>query len=111
MKSFIRESIIIIYMEDHEIFNKKGKFIIFKHSQICPLSKSAKEEVNKYLEKENHLNIIEIDVINEAELKMKIAEVYEVRHESPQILLINDQKCVDDFDHQDISLKRLKELK
>ena len=98
-------------MEDNGIFAKKGKFIIFKHSPICNLSETAKIAVNKYLNTKKHLEVIEINVISESDLKMEITEKYKIKHESPQILLINNQKCVDNFDHMEITLGRLNNLK
>lgn len=111
MKSFIRERILVICMEDHGIFNNEGKFIIFKHSPICSLSVSVKEEVTKYLNKKDHLPIIIIDVIKDKKLKLKVADHYKVEHASPQILVIKDQKCIDNFDHQDITYKKLSKIK
>lgn len=93
-------------MNSEDIFNKQGKFIIFKHSPRCAVSLEAKEEVKKY---EGDLEIIEINVLEEQELKMEIADRYKVQHESPQIMIIEDQKCIDSFSHYDIKAERLNE--
>ena len=43
-------------MEDEGIFEKKGKFIIYKHSPICSLSIGTKNNVSAYSKEENSTN-------------------------------------------------------
>lgn len=95
-------------MKAEEIFNKEGKFIIFKDSPTCEISRAAKEQVDQY---SGPLEIVIIDVLAEKELKMEVAEKYGVKHESPQILFISDQKCVANLSHWDITVEKLNELK
>jgi len=44
-----------------------------------------------------------IDVIGDRSLSNEVAEKFDVFHQSPQILLISDQKCVFDASHLNIS--------
>jgi bacillithiol system protein YtxJ len=97
-------------MEDKGIFEKKGRFIIYKHSPICSLSVGTKKNVIKYLEEEGSLEVITVDVIQDSELKNLVADKYNIEHKSPQILVMEDQKCVDTFSHTDITLKRLENI-
>ena len=97
---------LVITMND--IFAKEGKFIIFKDSPTCPISAKAREEVAQY---KGDLEIITVDVLSEKELKMEIAEKYGVEHESPQILVIDGQKCIADFSHYDITAEKLNALR
>jgi bacillithiol system protein YtxJ len=97
-------------MDAKTIFNKKGKFIIFKHSTRCGLSEKADSQVKEYKALPKALPIIVIPVLKEEKLKMQIAKNYKVKHESPQILLIDDQKCTENFSHQEVTLQNLKKL-
>lgn len=93
-----------------DLTKKKGKFIIFKHSTTCPISLNAKDEIQKYKALPKALKIITILVLKQIKLKLEIAKHYKVKHESPQILLIDNQVCVKNFSHYKVTLKNLKNL-
>ena len=64
--------------------------IIFKHSPICPVSFRAKKEVDNYLDSLDKTPEIEwIDVIANRTRSNEIADLLEIRHESPQIILLD----------------------
>jgi len=90
-----------------DLFKKKGKFIIFKYSPRCGISHQAEEVVKQY---QGPYEVVWVHALEEPEFKMEIAEKYGVKHESPQILFIDNQKCVEHFSHYDITLERLNKL-
>ena len=45
-----------------DIFDRKGKFIIFKHSTTCPISVAVKQEVDKY---KGGFEVMLVDVLKE----------------------------------------------
>src|SRR5690625_4821276 len=79
-----------------EIFEKSAEKdqIILKHSTTCPVSTNALEEYNAYLEDEPNENIdyTLVKVRESRPVSNKIEEDLEVKHESPQIIYIKDQK-------------------
>ncbi|MGE5343240.1 MAG: bacillithiol system redox-active protein YtxJ [Candidatus Omnitrophota bacterium] len=65
--------------------------IYFKHSTRCPVSLAAKKEMDLFLE--HHPNMAEyelIDVLTNRGRSNEIAEKYAIRHESPQIIIVDD---------------------
>ncbi|GAB4172354.1 MAG: bacillithiol system redox-active protein YtxJ [Calditrichia bacterium] len=68
---------------------------IFKHSTRCPISARAKSEVELILPSlPENLEYIYVDVIANRTESNRIAEHYGIRHESPQVLLIDDNDQV-----------------
>jgi bacillithiol system protein YtxJ len=73
----------------------KGSVIIFKHSTRCSISILAKGR----LERKWNLDPLKypvyyVDVLNFKAISNKIAEQYLIEHQSPQLLIIKDGKCV-----------------
>ncbi len=69
--------------------------IIFKHSYRCPISMHAKTEMENFLNDYPHKVDFELlDVINNRARSNEVAEQYGIRHESPQIIIIDDKNNV-----------------
>ncbi len=88
--------------------NSNKYFIIFKHSTRCPVSAMSlyrleknwtfvKEAVSPYF----------LDLIKFRAVSKKIEELLGVRHESPQLLLIKNGKCIYHQSHHLISVEEL----
>ena len=88
----------------NDIKAAKGYSIIFKHSTSCSISMMAKKrfELDKQLFDEN-TPLYFLDLIKYRDLSKKIAEIFQVHHESPQLLLIKDGECVLNQSHSSIS--------
>jgi bacillithiol system protein YtxJ len=72
-----------------------GTNIIFKHNTTCPISKSVKQK----LEQEANLLPADtpfyvLDLLANRKISESISETFNVEHESPQLLLIKDGKCI-----------------
>lgn len=71
---------------------EKRDVLIFKYSPICPISRSAEDEfdhwVQNNLEQEKY-ECIKIDVISSKALSKEVADMFGVTHQSPQILWLN----------------------
>jgi bacillithiol system protein YtxJ len=50
-----------------------------------------------------------LDLIAHREVSNKIAEIFQIHHESPQLLLIKDGECVYETSHGQISAEELAE--
>jgi len=88
-----------------EIQNSNEPIVIFKHSTRCSVSGMARRniEFESSLLPENMPTYF-LDLIKYRDLSNLIAETWNVRHESPQILLIHHKQCIYHASHNEISL-------
>lgn len=83
------------------------RFLIFKHSQICPVSLRAFGEYRALLETDPGIPTAWLDVIAGRTLSQHIAAHTGIRHESPQAILIADGAAVWDASHDAITRESL----
>ena len=95
----------------NEIKNADGYSLIFKHSTRCSISMMAKRnfEFNWEVIPED-TKLYFLDLISFREISNSVAEVFNVAHQSPQILLIKDGDCVLEASHSDISAEEVAEV-
>lgn len=82
--------------------------VIFKHSIRCGISAVAKSRLDK-AQPSGNIDFYFLDLINHRSLSHKVAEVFNVYHESPQVLLIKNGKCVYDESHLGITMAEIVE--
>jgi bacillithiol system protein YtxJ len=82
--------------------------VIFKHSTRCSISSMAKNRLDRADQPEG-IDFYYLDLISNRNLSNKVAEVFNVEHESPQILLIKGGECVYDESHMGISIDEIAE--
>jgi bacillithiol system protein YtxJ len=78
--------------------SKEKPIVIFKHSNSCPISLDVRESLEAC-----PLTFHEIIVQTERDLSNAVAEKTGVRHESPQALVIFNEKAVYTAAHYDIN--------
>lgn len=88
------------------IESKAHPVVIFKHSTRCSISAMAKGRLERSQQPEN-ISFYYLDLIKHRNVSNKIAEVYHVYHESPQVLLIKDGECIYDESHNGISMDEI----
>ena len=74
---------------------------IFKHSTRCSISKM----VLSRFESTNYsasLSVYLLDLLNYRDLSSQIADDFNVKHESPQLLVIKDDECYKHSSHTTI---------
>ena len=88
------------------IKSAKGDSIIFKHSTRCSISMITKKrfEMDWDLLPEN-VPVYFLDLISYRNLSNTIASIFQVHHESPQLLLIRDGECIYESSHSEISVE------
>jgi bacillithiol system protein YtxJ len=82
--------------------------LIFKHSTRCSIS----SVVLKRLEREDDKPAIDyyfLDLINFRSLSNSIASIFQVAHESPQVLLIKNGECTYEESHSAIDMYEITE--
>ncbi|WP_019154883.1 bacillithiol system redox-active protein YtxJ [Robertmurraya massiliosenegalensis] len=79
-------------IEQFEITLKENpRFFFLKHSLTCPISQAAFEEYESFAKQHEELNFYYLAVQEARPLSNHIAETFQVKHESPQALLFNQE--------------------
>jgi bacillithiol system protein YtxJ len=77
--------------------------IIFKHSTRCPVSKVIKSNfVTESILLPDDVKVYHLDLIKYRDLSNQIAQYWNIKHESPQVLLIQNNECHYDASHNNI---------
>ena len=82
--------------------------VIFKHSTKCSISSMAKSRLER-AEQPQGIDFNYLDLIAHRSVSAKIADIFDVEHASPQILVIKDEKCIYDESHSAISMDEIVE--
>lgn len=83
----------------HEIVQANNKFLLFKHSLTCPISKDAYSQFEKFVMNNKDAPAFYLYVQQARPLSNYIAETYQIKHESPQALLFEDGKVTWNASH------------
>ncbi len=82
--------------------------VIFKHSTRCSISSMAKSRFEREWDyNQNNIVTYYLDLLNFREISDKIASEFDVTHQSPQMLVIKNEKCIYHNSHQMISAESL----
>jgi bacillithiol system protein YtxJ len=82
--------------------------VILKHSTRCSISAMAKSRLEREATPQG-IQFYYLDLIKHRTLSNKIAEVFHVHHESPQILLLKNGACVYEESHNGINMDDIAE--
>ena len=88
--------------------SKTQPIVIFKHSTRCNISSMSKNRLEREQAPDN-VKFYYLDLIAHRAISNKIAEVFQVHHESPQVLLIKNGECTYDESHNGISMDEIAE--
>lgn len=83
--------------------------LILKHSTTCSISGTAlnRLERNWKQEKVGELKPYYLDLLRYRPISAEIASIFNVEHQSPQVLIIQNGECVYNASHFDISFAEL----
>jgi bacillithiol system protein YtxJ len=86
--------------------SKNQKVAIFKHSTSCFISKTVLRNFEKEIENADKVDakLYFLDLLAHRSISNKIAEILGVRHESPQLIVLENGAVKDHASHQAISL-------
>ena len=96
-------------LNDINDLSANERVLIFKFSPACSISIITKmllerEWNNDMMNMKTYL----VNVLTRKELSKKIAAEYNVQHESPQALIIENGKCVNHYNHGKIIFSEIK---
>lgn len=82
---------------------------IFKHSTSCSISAMALGRIELKWQSEDHLKLkpFFLDLLKYRSVSDEISKRYGVTHQSPQVLMIREGKCIYNASHTDISYEEL----
>lgn len=80
--------------------------VIFKHSTRCSTSALVKNRLERAKQPAS-IDFYYLDLLSYRPVSNKIVDAFGIHHESPQILLIRDGKCVYDESHIGISMDEI----
>lgn len=86
----------------------ENRFLFVKNSLTCPISRAAFNEFEQFTRENEEAPAYFLHVQESRELSNHIAQVYGVKHESPQALLIENNQVVWNASHWDITKASLK---
>jgi bacillithiol system protein YtxJ len=101
-----------IHLTDEEqlrhIIEKSGEKaqVIFKHSNRCSISSVALQRLQR-ASQPGEIDFYFLDLIGYRSISNKIAEVFKVRHESPQVLVIKNGQCIFNESHLSIDMHEI----
>jgi len=83
-----------------------GRTIVYKHSPTCSLCSWSIEEIADFAERAG-VTVHQVDVLRQRQLSQAIEAHFGVRHESPQVLIIDDGRVTWHASHRALTVDRL----
>ena len=78
--------------------------LLFKHSIRCSISSMSLNRLERNWHFSNKtFPAFHLDLLKYPSVSSKIAELFNVQHESPQVLIIKNGKCIYTASHSDIN--------
>jgi bacillithiol system protein YtxJ len=90
----------------------ENPILIFKYSSRCSLSRLALDRLERSW-KETEMPGIKsyfLDLITYREISNRISHEFDVEHESPQILIIENEKSIYDKSHMGIDYQEIRDV-
>ena len=106
----------LVELQSIEEFNQalqesfKRPVLLFKHSLTCPISSRAFYELQAFLKKaDSSIGFRLIKIQNAYQVSNEVASRLQLRHQSPQAILVRDGREVWNASHSDITKSSLEE--
>ncbi|MGN8645833.1 bacillithiol system redox-active protein YtxJ [Gracilibacillus sp. HCP3S3_G5_1] len=92
--------------EFQSILANNDKFVLLKNSLTCPISMSANQEFERFSEQAD-FPLFRLHVQEARELSNYIAKLFQIKHESPQVIKVVNGKPTWDTSHSNITKNKL----
>ncbi|HLO11053.1 MAG TPA: bacillithiol system redox-active protein YtxJ [Pseudoneobacillus sp.] len=93
--------------ELHQFVQQTGKQLLFKHSTTCPISAKAHDEFQAFMN-DSDISAAIVHVIEDRSLSNHIAEEFGIKHESPQIFMLENGEVKWNASHWKITQNSIK---
>jgi bacillithiol system protein YtxJ len=94
-------------LEDLVQLSYTQALIIYKHSTRCHISSFVEARLRSEWPEDLHIKAYYLDILAYRSISNAIVEKFAVEHQSPQLLLIKDGRCVYNASHSDIQVEAL----
>lgn len=85
--------------------------VLFKHSTRCSISSMALNRLERSWDmSKEEVPVCFLDLLNHRSISEKIAQLYSIPHESPQVLVIKNGKCIYCASHSGISVEEIRSV-
>lgn len=81
--------------------------LIFKHSTRCFISKSALRMFESEFNHQSEIMPYFLDLLEHRDISNEIAQRFDVVHQSPQVIIIQDGKAIYNASHERIDANKL----
>ncbi len=81
--------------------------VIFKHSTHCSISRMALKQFENEFTLKDKVTPYFLDLLNHREISNTIASMFDVVHQSPQLIVVKEGKAIYDASHSDIDAEDL----
>ncbi len=90
--------------------SKNQPVIIFKHSRTCSISKTALNRLERNWKEEDMTSVkaYYLDLLSYREVSHSIANLFDVEHQSPQVIVLKNGEAVFHKSHFDIDFASIK---
>lgn len=95
-------------LEDIKIKSFERVQVIFKHSTSCSISSVVKNRLEKS-QVPTQIDFYYLDLIRNREVSNAVASLFQVQHESPQVLVIKNGECIYEESHYGIIMEDILE--
>ena len=86
--------------------SKNNPVLIYKHSTACGISHMAESRLKKdWDEIKDKVTLYYLDLLTYRSVSNEISRIFNVVHQSPQLILIVDGKTVSSWSHYEVSVK------
>ena len=93
--------------EEWERILAEDRVVVYKHSPICALSLRALPHIRSFEKQCPDVPVYQVNVIRRRKLSGRIAEDLGVRHESPQVIVLNEGKPIWHASHFEVTTEGL----
>ena len=96
--------------EFDKFIEQDGNIFVLKHSLTCPISQAAYQEYQNFTEANHDIPTYYLTVQEARPLSNYISEKYDIKHESPQALLLSQNIAIWNASHWSITKDALTEV-
>lgn len=105
----IRQLPLVPDAQLREEFAAQELVVLYKHSPLCGLCDIAIAELNAFVDANPELPVWMVDVISQRAMSQRLAAMFDVEHESPQVILVRHGEAVWNGSHRRVTRTRLEE--
>ena len=94
----------------NQILSSENKVLIFKHSTRCSISSMALNNFEREFKRDEKIETYFLDLLQHRDISDAIAEKANVYHQSPQVIVFENEKSIYDASHGQIDALTINKL-